>query len=412
MIERKAQGEDVVQTATEEPTPTKAPDLMAALEESLAAVKGEPLAGGAKKSTVRSRSPRRRRPRRRSPPRSRRARSPPRRAPPPDREARQSREVEVDGRRLALTNLDKVLWPETGFTKGQAIDYYAKVAPAILPHLHGRALTRVRFPNGVAAKHFYEKRAPSHTPDWVRTAPIEMSREGADRLHRLRREGDAHLAGAAGGARAPPLAGPGRGLRQPDRGRVRPRPRRPGRRHRLLPRRAPPAGHVRRARPRVLPEDVGLQGPAGLRAAQLAADYEQTKGFAHAVAQTLEKDDPKRVISKMKKELRKGKVFVDWSQNVRAKTTVAVYSLRAPRPADRVHAAALGRGRGRRRRRRRRGPALRARGRTRARSTSTATCSPRCASSSSGSRGGLRRPAAPRAGGWRGRLRGPRPPGA
>ena len=90
----------------------------------------------------------------------------------------QGREVEVDGRSLSLTNLDKVMWPKAAFTKGDAINYYARVAPALLPHLAGRPLTRVRYPNGVDEARFFEKRAPKGTPEWVRTAPIVMGREG------------------------------------------------------------------------------------------------------------------------------------------------------------------------------------------------------------------------------------------
>ncbi|HET7653667.1 MAG TPA: hypothetical protein VFK42_11565, partial [Acidimicrobiales bacterium] len=81
-------------------------------------------------------------------------------------------DVEIEGRVLKLSNLDKVLWPETGFTKGQMIDYYAKVGETLLPHLRGRPLTLKRYPNGVAESFFYEKQCPSHRPDWVETCPI------------------------------------------------------------------------------------------------------------------------------------------------------------------------------------------------------------------------------------------------
>jgi len=85
--------------------------------------------------------------------------------------------VAVAGRELSLSNLDKVLYPETGTTKGEVIDYYRRVAPALLPHLQGRALTLKRYPNGVDGGHFYEKRCPSHRPRWVRVAPL-----GGDRF--------------------------------------------------------------------------------------------------------------------------------------------------------------------------------------------------------------------------------------
>src|SRR6266511_681430 len=87
-------------------------------------------------------------------------------------------EVEIEDKRLKLSNLDKVLYPEAGFTKGQIIDYYTRVAPAVLPHLKNRPLTLKRYPNGVDQGHFYEKRCPSHRPEWVKTAPVSSTRHG------------------------------------------------------------------------------------------------------------------------------------------------------------------------------------------------------------------------------------------
>ena len=222
-----------------------------------------------------------------------------------------------------------MIWPEAGFTKGEAIDYYARVAPALLPHLSGRALTRVRFPDGIEGQRFYEKRAPSHTPDWVRTAPIVMGREGelnfivCDDLATL-----TWLAQLAAFELHPSLSladdfeNPTVVAFDLD----------PG----------PPADVIDCCRVALrlrkmfggfglecFPKTSGSKGLQVYLPLNAKAGFERTKPFAHTVAQTLEKDDPKRVISKMKKELRKGKVFVDWSQNDRAKTTVAVYSLRA-----------------------------------------------------------------------------------
>ncbi len=222
-----------------------------------------------------------------------------------------------------------MIWPEAGFTKGEAIDYYARVAPALLPHLSGRALTRVRFPDGIEGQRFYEKRAPSHTPDWVRTAPIVMGREGelsfivCDDLATL-----TWLAQLAAFELHPSLSladdfeNPTVVAFDLD----------PG----------PPADVIDCCRVALrlrkmfgglglecFPKTSGSKGLQVYLPLNSKAGFERTKPFAHTVAQTLEKDDPKRVISKMKKELRKGKVFVDWSQNDRAKTTVAVYSLRA-----------------------------------------------------------------------------------
>ena len=171
LIERKAAGEDVLAAKAEAPKPTKAPDLMAALEESLAAIKGEELSGGAERKTKSEAKPK-------APAKKSTARKSSR-----DQGEEQvpgeGREVEIDGRRLSVTNLDKVLYPEAGFTKGEVIDYYARIAPALLPHLRDRPLTVVRYPDGVDGKHFFEKNSPAHRPDWVRTAPIEVgSRAG------------------------------------------------------------------------------------------------------------------------------------------------------------------------------------------------------------------------------------------
>ena len=216
--------------------------------------------------------------------------------------------------------------------------------------MRGRALTRVRFPNGVAEKHFYEKRAPSHTPDWVRTATIEMSREGPmDFIVCDEQATLIWLAQLAALELHPSLAlvedfdtptavvfdlDPGAPADVIDCCRV------------ALRLRDMFAGLELEC----FPKTSGSKGLQVYLPLNSGADYEQTKGFAHAVAQTLEKDDPERVLSKMKKELRKGKVFVDWSQNVRAKTTVAVYSLRrrerptvsTPLRWDEVEAAADG----------------------------------------------------------------------
>jgi bifunctional non-homologous end joining protein LigD len=222
-----------------------------------------------------------------------------------------------------------VLWPKPGFTKGQAIDYYARVAPALLPHLAGRPLTRVRFPNGIDGQRFFEKRAPKGTPEWVRTAPIVMGREGVldfvvcDDLATL-----TWLGQLAALELHPSLSL----AEDPETPTVLVFDLDPG----------PPATIVECCEVgltiRSLFERIGLEcfpKTSGSKGLQLYAPlntsvgYDETKPFAHAVAQALERSEPKKVLSRMKKELRKGKVFVDWGQNDRAKTTVAVYSLRA-----------------------------------------------------------------------------------
>ncbi len=223
-----------------------------------------------------------------------------------------------------------MLWPETGFTKGEMIDYYARVADALLPHLRGRPLTLKRYPNGVADKFFYEKRCPKHRPDWVATAPIWSGRnEGEidycvcdDRATLI------WVAQLASLELHPSLSL----AKDAERPTVLAFDLDPG----------PPAGILECCtvglRLRDLFGDLGLEsfpktsGSKGLQVyvpLNTKATYDDTKPFAHAVAQVLERADPDLVVSRMAKKLRKGKVLVDWSQNDEHKTTVAVYSLRA-----------------------------------------------------------------------------------
>jgi bifunctional non-homologous end joining protein LigD len=241
--------------------------------------------------------------------------------------------VEVDGRRLTLSNLDKVLYPGHGFTKGEVIDYYARVAPALLPHLRGRPATRLRYPNGVDGQSFFEKNAPSHTPGWVRK--VELPTPGGSRasldfviiddlptlvwtanLAALELHVPQWRTGPHGGAREPDLM-----VFDLD----------PG----------PPAGmdEVRRVAIllRELLNDDGLVSfpkTSGRKGMHLYVPVEETSdartsAYAKEAARRLEKDHQDLVLSRMDKKLRRGKVFVDWSQNNRHKTTVAPYSLRA-----------------------------------------------------------------------------------
>jgi bifunctional non-homologous end joining protein LigD len=239
-----------------------------------------------------------------------------------------AREVEVDGRTVSITNLDKVLYPDAGFTKGEVIDYYARVADAILPHLRGRAMTLNRFPNGIGAGSFYEKRCPGHRPDWVGTARIEMGSETIDFCLCEDRPTLIWLAQLAALELHPSLSL----ADDPERPTVLAFDLDPG----------PPAGILEccevALRLRELFGGLGLKcfpktsGSKGLQVyapLEGKATYAETKPFAHAVAKLLERERPDEVVSRMAKKLRRGKVFVDWSQNDRAKTTVAVYSLRA-----------------------------------------------------------------------------------
>ncbi|HVY78585.1 MAG TPA: non-homologous end-joining DNA ligase [Solirubrobacterales bacterium] len=251
-----------------------------------------------------------------------------------------SQQVEVDGRELKLTNLDKVLYPETGFTKGEMVDYYAKVAPAIVPHLRGRALTLRRFPEGVddSDAAFFEKRCPKHRPEWVATAAVEAGPH-AGVIDFCVCEDRATLVWMA--QLAAIELHPSLSLAEtPDQPSVLAFDLDPG----------APANVVDCCRVALrlrelfdhfdlqsFPKTSGSKGlqvyaPLNNEAVTYEADGEDgqgTKPLARAIAQLLEKQTPKEVVSKMKKVERKGKVFVDWSQNHRRKTTIAVYSLRA-----------------------------------------------------------------------------------
>jgi bifunctional non-homologous end joining protein LigD len=243
-----------------------------------------------------------------------------------------SRQVEVDGRELKLTNLDKVLYPQAGFSKGEVVDYYAKVAPAIVPHLTGRAVTLRRFPEGVddldAA--FFEKRCPKHRPKWVKTARVEAGPhagkidfcvcDGLPTLVWMAQLAAIELHPSLSLARAPKrptvLAfdlDPGPPADIVDCCRV-------GLRLRDM------FGHFG---VECFPKTSGSKGLQVYVPLNSKVRYETTKPFAKAIAQLLEKQTPDEVVSKMKKVEREGKVFVDWSQNHQRKTTIAVYSLRA-----------------------------------------------------------------------------------
>jgi len=222
-----------------------------------------------------------------------------------------------------------VIWPKAGFTKAGGIDYYLRIAEAMLPHLADRPLTRVRFPDGVDGQRFYEKRAPSHTPKWIRTFPIEFGSAGrVDFIVAEERATLAWLGQMAAFELHPSLSL----TKKVDRPTSMVFDLDPG----------APADIVDCCRIAIRVRDLfaglGLQSFAktsGSKGIQVyvplntPTSYDETKPFAHTVAQVLERDDPKGVVSKQKKELRKGKVLVDWSQNDATKTTVAAYSLRA-----------------------------------------------------------------------------------
>ena len=241
--------------------------------------------------------------------------------------------VQVGARTLKLSNLDKVLYPEAGFTKAEVIHYYANVAPAMLPHLAGRALTFRRFPDGVDGGSFFEKRCPGHRPPWVQVALGPGDRKGGIEYCVL--DEPAALVWAANMA-ALELHAPMALAEDLDAPRAVVFDLDPG---------APADIHTcceLALSIRDVLAAIGLDvwaKTSGSKGLQLYVPvngpltHEDAASFALAVGQLLEKQQPKRVVTTMSKAARPGKVFVDWSQNNRHKTTVAVYSLRArPRP--------------------------------------------------------------------------------
>jgi bifunctional non-homologous end joining protein LigD len=236
--------------------------------------------------------------------------------------------VEIDGHRLAVSNLDKVLYPLVGFTKAQVIDYYVRIAPVMVPHVGDRGVTLRRWPDGVTADSFFEKRCPSHRPGWVSTCLGPGDRRGGIEYCRI--DSVAALAWTANlaaleihspMARCDDIDVPTMLVFDLD----------PGK----------PATIVECCRVALeiteVLETVGLAAFAktsGSKGLQLyvplntAHTHEHCSDFALAVAQLLEQQSPDRVLSNMNRKLRKGKVFIDWSQNSRHKTTIAPYSLR------------------------------------------------------------------------------------
>src|SRR5829696_6633367 len=241
-------------------------------------------------------------------------------------------EVEVSGHKIKLTNLDKVMYPAAGFTKGQVIDYYTRIYPYVGPHLAERPLTLKRYPNGVEGDFFYEKQCPRHRPDWVKTIAVFSRHNNADinfcvvdqlaTLVWLAQLADLELHTSMALAVAPenPFQmvfdlDPGPGTDVIDCARV-------------------------GCWLRDIFEHLGLKSfpkTSGSKGLQVYVPLNQpdvtyvpgTKTFSRACAELIEKQHPEQVVSNMAKELRRGKVLVDWSQNDEHKTTVCVYSLRA-----------------------------------------------------------------------------------
>jgi bifunctional non-homologous end joining protein LigD len=239
-------------------------------------------------------------------------------------------ELIVEDRKIQVSNLDKVLYPKVGFTKGQVIDYYIRIAPVLLPHLKDRPLTMKRYPDGVEGEFFYEKNCPSHRPKWVQTAKVWS--ESNDRMMNYCLAQDLPTIVWAANLADLEL-------------------------HTSLSRK----DKIKRPTMMVFDLDPGLpadivqccqvglwlrdllgkmklksfaktSGSKGLQVyvpLNTVVTYDQTKDLSRALAQHLEGEHGDLVTSNMSKSVRKGKVFVDWSQNDEHKTTICVYSLRA-----------------------------------------------------------------------------------
>jgi bifunctional non-homologous end joining protein LigD len=265
----------------------------------------------------------------------------------PERYVPQATRVEVAGRTLKLTSLDKLLFPSTETTKGEVLNYYAQVADVILPHLADRALTRVRWPHGTGDQSFFEKNLPSGAPSWLPRVTIDtvtypMVEDLAQLTYLVNLNSiELHIPQwrVAGGERQHPDRlvidldpGSPAGLRECAQVAVMVRDRLGALGLDLFP---------------VTSGSKGMQLYAGLPG-DLSSD--QTRDLAMQLAQELTKKHPDLIVWKMTKSLRPGKIFLDWSQNVAAKTTVSPYSMRgketptvaAPRSWDEVEAGAGG----------------------------------------------------------------------
>jgi len=242
----------------------------------------------------------------------------------------QKAQLVVEGRKLSVSNLEKILYPKVRFTKGQVIDYFIRVAPVLLPHLKDRPLTMKRYPDGVEGEFFYEKNCPLHRPQWVKTAKVWS--EGNQRLMHYCLANDlptlvwaANLADLelhTSLSRKDKIERPTMTVFDLD----------PG----------PPADIVQCCQVGIWLRDLlakmklksfaKTSGSKGLQVyvpLNTPVTYDDTKGLSRSLAQHLESEHPDLVTSNMSKAVRKGKVFVDWSQNDEHKTTICVYSLRA-----------------------------------------------------------------------------------
>lgn len=239
-------------------------------------------------------------------------------------------QIEVDGHELTVSNLGKVFYPESGYTKGQTLAFYTDIAEVIVPHLFDRPLTLKRYPDGVKGEHFYEKNAPKHTPPWVKRFAVPRSEGGSDINYILCNDRATLIWATNLGdiekhvllARAPDLKRPTSIVFDLD----------PGAPAGLLD-----CGEVALHLKKIfdglkLESFVKVSGSKGLHLAvplNTPLTYEATQPFAKAIAELVTQQLPDRVVSEMATTLRQGKVLIDWSQNSDFKTTVCVYAMRA-----------------------------------------------------------------------------------
>jgi bifunctional non-homologous end joining protein LigD len=244
--------------------------------------------------------------------------------------------TEVDGRELSLSNLDKVLYPEAGFTKGQVLDYYARIADVMLPHINDRPTTFRRYPNGVDGLSFFEKHAPAHSPEWIHTVDVPSKigeHESVEYTVVADRPTLLWAANLAALEFHVPLwhVAKGKPIPAPPDYLVFDLDPGPGTSIVECCRVAQWVGTLL-GRDALFPKTSGSKGLQLYTKVQRLT-WERLSERAHEIAMSMERDHADHVVSSMRKSLRDGKVLIDWSQNTSAKTTVAVYSLRArPEP--------------------------------------------------------------------------------
>jgi bifunctional non-homologous end joining protein LigD len=237
--------------------------------------------------------------------------------------------LDVDGTKVEVTNLKKIFYPKAGFTKGDVIDYYVRISSVLLPHLKDRPITLKRYPDGVEGIFFYEKECPAHRPKWVKTTKVAKSEGGPINYCVINDLPSLIWAANLADLELHTFLHKGPAIHRPT-----------AIAFDLDP--GPPAdivlccevalwlkGLFAALKMESFAKTSGSKGLQVYIPINSAATYDKTKALSHAIAELLESQRPEMVVSKMQKNLRSGKVLVDWSQNDDHKTTVNVYSLRA-----------------------------------------------------------------------------------